>query len=69
MLAKLIVILVFLGILVSLGSALVFVIRDKGQGDRTVKALSVRIGVSIALFVLLFVLWGLGLIQPHGVRP
>lgn len=69
MLSKILIIVIFLGIIGSMGSVLFFLIKDKGQSDRTLKALTVRIGVSIALFALLFVLWGLGLISPHGVRP
>lgn len=69
MLSKILIIVIFLGIIGSMGSALFFLIKDKGQSDRTLKALTVRIGVSIALFALLFVLWGLGLISPHGIRP
>ncbi len=69
MLSKLIIVAIFLGIIASMGSALFFLIKDKGQSDRTLKALTIRIAVSVALFVLLFVLWGLGLINPHGVRP
>jgi hypothetical protein len=69
MLSKILIILIFLGIIGSMGSALFFLIKDKGQSDRTLKALTVRICVSIALFALLFVLWGLGLISPHGIRP
>jgi formate-dependent nitrite reductase membrane component NrfD len=69
MLSKIIIVALFLGIIGSMGSALFFLIKDKGQSDRTLKALTVRIGVSVALFALLFVLWGLGLITPHGVRP
>lgn len=69
MLSKILVIVIFLGILISMGSALVFLIKDKGQSNRTLRALTVRIVVSVALFVLLFVLWALGLISPHGVRP
>ena len=69
MLAKTIVGLIFLGILASLGSGLFYMIKDKGQGQRTAKALSVRIGISIALFILLFVLWFAGIITPHGVQP
>jgi hypothetical protein len=64
-----IIVAIFLGIIGSMGSALFFLIKDKGQSDRTLKALTIRIGVSVALFALLFVLWGLGLIAPHGVRP
>ena len=69
MLSKLLVVAIFLGIIGSMGSALFFLIKDKGQSDRTLKALTVRIAVSVALFALLFVLWWLGLISPHGVRP
>ena len=69
MLSKILIIVIFLGIIGSMGSALFFLIKDKGQSDRTLKALTVRICVSIALFALLFVLWGLGLISPHGIRP
>jgi len=69
MLSKILIIVIFLGIVGSMGSALFFLIKDKGQSDRTLRALTVRIVVSVALFALLFVLWGLGLINPHGVRP
>jgi hypothetical protein len=69
MLSKILIIVIFLGIVISMGSALVFLIKDKGQSNRTLHALTIRIVVSLALFLLLFVLWGLGLISPHGVRP
>lgn len=69
MLAKLIVVLVFLTILGSLGSGLYYLIRDKGSSHRTVKALTVRIVLSLGLFLLLFILFAAGVITPHGVRP
>ena len=69
MLAKTLVIVVFLIILGSLASGLVFLVKDKGQGDRTVKALTWRIGLSVSLFLLLLILFATGLITPHGVRP
>jgi hypothetical protein len=40
-------------ILASLASALYYLIRDKGESDRTVRALTVRISLSIVLFLLL----------------
>jgi len=49
-------------ILFSLGSALFFLIRDKGQSTRTVKALAVRVALSIALFLLLMIGYKLGFI-------
>lgn len=67
MFAKIIIVAIFLGILASLGSALFYLVKDKGQSDRTLKALTLRISVSIALFAMLYLLWWLGLIQPHGV--
>ncbi len=67
MLGKILVIVIFIAILASLGSALVFLIKDRGQSTRTAKALTVRVSVSIGLFALLFVLWWLGLIAPHGI--
>ena len=68
MLGKILVIVIFLAILASLGSALIFLVRDHGQSTRTAKALTLRIGISVALFILLFVLWWLGLISPHGIH-
>ena len=65
--ATLVIILIFIGILASLGSALVHLVRGRGRSERTAKALTVRIGMSIGLFVLLFLLWWAGLIRPHGI--
>ena len=69
MLARVLVIVVLLGIVASLGSAMFYLVRDRGTGSRTVRALTVRIALSVFLFVLLFVLYRLGLIQPHPVLP
>ena len=58
-----ILVLAFIGlILFSLGSALVFLIRDKGQSTRTVKALAIRVALSLALFLLLMIGYKLGFI-------
>ena len=62
MLTKLFVILVLLLILGSLFSALFYLVKDKGQGERTVKALTLRISLSIALFILLLIGYQLKLI-------
>ena len=50
---KFVVILFLVFIVASLGSALYFMVKDKGQGERTVRALTVRITLSVVLFVLL----------------
>jgi uncharacterized membrane protein (DUF373 family) len=52
-LLKIIVILFLVFIVGSLFSALYFLVRDKGQGTRTVKALTVRVTLSVILFALL----------------
>ncbi len=49
-----IVVFIFIAfILGSLFSALYFLLKDKGRSERTVKALTVRIILSIVLFALL----------------
>ena len=65
--ATVIIILIFIGILASLGSALAHLVRGRGSSERTAKALTIRIGMSVGLFVLLFLLWWAGLIRPHGI--
>jgi hypothetical protein len=69
MLTKVFIIAVFVAILGSLASGLLFLVKDKGQSDRTIKALTLRISLSLFLFLLLFVLFAAGLITPHGVQP
>ncbi|HRP95822.1 MAG TPA: twin transmembrane helix small protein [Rhodocyclaceae bacterium] len=57
------VVITFLVLIVaSLGSALVFLVRDRGTGTRTARALAVRVGLSITLFVLLMAGFASGLI-------
>ena len=57
------VVLIFLAfILLSLFSALYFLLKDKGNSERTVKALTVRVALSIALFVLLLLGFHFGFI-------
>ena len=65
---KIHVAIAFLLIFISLGSALIYMMKDKGKSNRTVKALAFRVGFSIALFVLILVAHHFGLIQPTGIR-
>jgi len=69
MIFKLFVVAALFGIIASLASAMFCLVKDKGRSNRTVKALSWRIGLSLALFFLLFVGWAAGLIRPHGLYP
>jgi hypothetical protein len=66
---KVIVVLVFVGIIVSLGSGLYYLVHDKGDSRRTLRALTMRIGLSIGLFAFLMILIAFGVIKPHGVYP
>ena len=50
---KILVILFLVFILGSLGSALYFLVTDRGRSERMVKALTVRITLSVVLFALL----------------
>lgn len=59
---KLIIVLVLIGVIGSLFSGLFFLYRDQGEGDRTVKALTVRIVLSMALFAALMLAYRFGLI-------
>ena len=67
MLTKILVVLILFTIIGSLFSGLFFLIRDKGASDRTVRALTVRISLSVLLFVLLMIGMYTGLLKPHGV--
>ncbi len=68
MLIKIIVIAMLLAIVGSLASAMLFLFKDRGRGERTVRALTWRISLSITLFVLLLAGFKLGIIPPLGLR-
>ena len=59
---RIIVILFIIVILGSLGSALYYMIRDRGTTERTVRALTVRVALSVTLFLLLMLGFHFGLI-------
>jgi Protein of unknown function (DUF2909) len=66
-LIRLVAIGTLIAIVASLGSAL-FYLSSGRDPDKLVRALTVRIGLSLALFALLMLAWYFGLISPHGVR-
>jgi len=59
-----IVVVIFLVLIIfSMGSALFFLHKDKGQGGtRAVKALAIRVGLSVTLFLMLMGGYYFGLI-------
>ncbi len=67
MFAKAIILIVMMLIVVALISGLFFLVHDEGKTKRPVKALSWRIGLSLALFFFLFLAFSLNWIAPHGL--
>ena len=65
---KIVVAIAFILIIGSLASAFFFLMRDKGKTNNTVRALAVRVGLSIALFAALLLVNKLGYIHPTGIR-
>ncbi|WP_299877743.1 twin transmembrane helix small protein [uncultured Cocleimonas sp.] len=64
---KYLILVFFIFIFYSLGSALYYMMKDGDGSKRMVKALTLRVGVSVALFIfLLFAFW-MGWIKPTGV--
>jgi len=65
------VLLAFVAIIGSLGSALYFMLRDgqdgKARTNNMARALAFRVGFSILLFVCILVAWKLGYIRPTGI--
>jgi hypothetical protein len=69
MLIKILIVFVLFAIVLSLASGLFHLVKDnEGRSKRMVNALTVRIALSVALFVLLFIAWYTGLITPNHVR-
>ena len=64
---KILVLAVLVGIVASLGKAMFHLSSGPDQSEQTAKALTVRIGLSIALFALLMLGWYLGKISPHSM--
>lgn len=68
MIIKAIFVIAFLLIIISLGSALFHIVKQKDEpSDKAVKALTVRITLSIALFIFLFLAIAFGFLKPHGI--
>ncbi len=66
---KVLIVAALVAIVISLVSGMVFLIKDKGQTERTARALTVRIGLSVALFGLIMLGIFTGYIKPHGIYP
>ncbi len=66
---KSLVIIAFLFILISLGSALYHLVKrgNQEQSAKTAQALTVRIGLSVLLFIFIFIAYATGWMQPEGI--
>jgi hypothetical protein len=68
---KYLVLLAFVAIIGSLGSALFFMMKDgrdgKPKSSNMVWALALRVGLSILLFVCILLAWKFGYIRPTGI--
>jgi len=65
---KIIVIVALIAVVAALFTALVFLYRDRGKGERVVVALAVRVVLSAALIGFLVLSYHLGWITPSGAR-
>jgi putative copper export protein len=63
--SKIVLLVILSAILLSLGLALVYLVRDRGTTERTVRALTWRIGLSVLLFLILVISAVVGLIRPQ----
>jgi succinate dehydrogenase/fumarate reductase cytochrome b subunit len=67
MLTTIVILILLAAIVYNLGAGLYFMMTDKGQTDRTVKALTRRIGLSVLLILLVIAGILTGFIKPHGI--
>jgi hypothetical protein len=65
---KTLLIIGFLAVILwNLGAGLYYMLVDKGKTQRTVNALSWRIGLSVALILIVILSIYMGWIEPHGI--
>jgi len=64
---KILIVAVLLAIVASLGQALFAMAAGPTDDKRMVRALTVRVALSVGLFVLLLIGWSTGTISPHGM--
>lgn len=62
---KELIVLTLIAIVVSLGHAMFSMMSGPTDSKRMVKALTIRVGLSVALFAFLMIGWYLGALQPH----
>jgi hypothetical protein len=69
-LLRIVVLIALAAIVASLGSALYHLSRGREQDSaKLVRALTIRITLSLVLFALIMIAWYAGLVTPHGIIP
>jgi hypothetical protein len=66
---KIVILACLVAIVASLGSGLYHLVKDKGESKKMARVLTIRVVLSILLFVLLLIAWTQGLIEPTGYGP
>lgn len=69
LIVKIIIVVLLLLILLSLGAGMFSLVKDRNDSNRTVKFLTVRIALSITVFIFIAISFYMGWIQPHGIVP
>jgi len=71
---KVLLVLMFAGVLAALAGAGVFMLRKGDDGEaaerrdkRMARALAVRVGLSVAIFLLILLSWHMGWLKPSGI--
>lgn len=65
---EIVIVLFIVAIVFSLASSLRYMLKGNDASTKMVKALTLRIGLSLLLFILLIVSFWMGWIQPHQAR-
>lgn len=63
---KMVIAIMLLAVMISLGSALFSMTSPEDRSARMLRALTIRVVLSISLVIVLVVSWKLGLIEPHA---
>jgi hypothetical protein len=70
---KYLTIIAFAAIIASMGVAFIAMMKPGTPGSpksaRMARALAVRVAISIVLFLLVLIAWGMGWIHPTGIAP
>ncbi len=63
LLVKIIVLVLLVFVIISLFSGLYFLVKDKGQSNRTVNALTMRIGLSVVAIIVVLIAGVTGILE------